>query len=59
MGRVIALVLLAALMLTVCVLTWGSLGSVVMLLGLILMGSSLLYQKFMTNRDEDQFQAEE
>ena len=59
MGRVIALVLLAAVLLTVCVLTWGSLGSVVMLLGLILMGSSLLYQKFMTNRDEDRFKTED
>ena len=59
MARAIALAVLAAVLLTVCILTWGSLGSAVMLLGLILMGSAVLYQKFMTNREEDRFRPEE
>ena len=47
--------LLAAGMLAVMVLTWGSLGSVVMAFGLISMGSALLYQRFLNREDPDQW----
>lgn len=57
-GRVILLVLLAAVMLVGAILTWGSIGSVLLVFCLILMGLSLLWQKTMTNRDEDYFQSE-
>ena len=56
--RKILLVVLALVLLTVMVLTWGSIGSAVMALCLILMASSLLFQKFLTNRDVDDFQIE-
>ena len=34
--------------------TWGSIGSAVMGMGLLTMGSGLLYQRFL-NRDESDF----
>ena len=58
MFRILILVILAVLMLTVMFLTWGSIGSAVMAFGLLTMGAALLYQKFLTNRDPDQFQEE-
>ena len=36
------------------VATWGSIGSAVMGMGLLTMGSGLLYQRFL-NRDESDF----
>ena len=57
--RSILLVVLALVLLTLMVLTWGSLGSAVMALCLILMAASLLFQKFLTNRDTSDFQMEE
>ena len=57
--RIILLVILALVLLTVMVLTWGSLGSAVMALCLILMAASLLFQKFLTNRDTSDFQMED
>ena len=57
MGKIL-LILLAAALLTVMVLTWGSLGSAVMGLCLITMVSALLVQRFLTNRDNDQFDME-
>ena len=57
--RIILLVILALVLLTVMVLTWGSLGSAVTALCLILMAASLLFQKFLTNRDTSDFQIEE
>ena len=56
--RRILLIALALFLVTVMILTWGSLGSAVMALCLILMVSSLLFQKFLTNRDADDFQEE-
>lgn len=47
----VTLVLLAA----VIVLTWGSLGSAVLVFCLIMMGAALLYQHFVTNQDSDDF----
>ena len=56
--RTILLIALALFLVTVMILTWGSLGSAVMALCLILMVSSLLFQRFLTNRDADDFQEE-
>ena len=56
--RTILLIAFALFLVTVMILTWGSLGSAVMALCLILMVSSLLFQKFLTNRDADDFQEE-
>ena len=39
----------------VMVLTWGSIGSAVMALALISMGSALLYQRFLHREDPDQW----
>ena len=55
MSRTIVLLILAAAMLIVSILTWGSLGSAVLVFCLIIMAAALLYQHFLTNRDEDSF----
>lgn len=47
------------LMLAVMVLTWGSVGSAVMAYGLIMMLSALLYQRFITRREESDYQMED
>ena len=57
--RSILLVVLALVLLTLMVLTWGSLGSAVMGLCLITLAASLLFQKFLTNRDAGDFQMED
>lgn len=56
--RIAILVILAAVILVVAILTWGSMGSVAMVFCLILMGLSLLHQHFLTNRDDDYFDSE-
>ena len=53
--RIALLVVLAVGMAAVVILTWGSIGSIVMIFCLILMGLSLLYQHFITNRDDEYF----
>ena len=53
--RIAVLVILAVVMLVVAILTWGSIGSIVMIFCLILLGLSLLYQHFITNRDDEYF----
>ena len=58
MGPAVILAVLAAATLAVSILTWGSLGSGVLLFCLITMAAGILYQKFLTNRDEDYFQDE-
>ena len=45
--------LLAAVMVWIMVAAWGSIGSAVMALGLISMGSALLYQRFLNRDDPD------
>ena len=57
--RTILLVTLAAILVAVMVLTWGSLGSAVMAFCLITMVAAILFQKFLTNRDADDFQMED
>jgi len=53
--RITILAILALVMLAVAILTWGSIGSIVMIFCLILLGLSLLYQHFITNRDDEYF----
>ena len=55
MVRTVALVLLAAAMLGIMLATWGSIGSAVMAMGLISMGSALLYRRFLNREDPDQW----
>ena len=53
--RVVVLAILAAVLLIVAIVTWGSLGSAVCVYGLIMMAAALLYQRFLTHREEDDF----
>ena len=53
--RVALLAILAAVFLIVAIATWGSLGSAVCVYGLIMMAAALLYQRFLTHREEDDF----
>ena len=53
--RIALLIILAIVMLVVAILTWGSVGSLVMVLCLILMGLSMLYNHFIINRDDEYF----
>ena len=55
MVRTALLVLLAAAMLGIMLATWGSIGSAVMAMGLISMGSALLYRRFLNREDPDQW----
>ena len=43
-------------MVIVMIATWGSIGSAVMALGLISMGSALLYQRFLNRDDPDVYE---
>ena len=58
MVRTILLIVLTAVLLITAILTWGSLGSAVCIYGLIMLGASLLYQRFLTHRSEDDFKDE-
>ena len=58
MVRKILLIALALVLITVMLTTWGSIGSVVMLFCLLLMGAAMLYQHLLTNREEDDWQTE-
>ena len=42
-----------AVILAVIILTWGSIGSAVCVYGLIMLAASLIYQRFLTNREDD------
>ena len=53
--RALLLGLMALGMTAVMVLFWGSIGSAVMALGLLSMGSALLYQRFLNREDPDQW----
>ena len=53
MVRTILLIILGAVLLCTAVLTWGSLGSAVCVYGLIMTAASLIYQRFLTNREDD------
>ena len=56
--RTILLIVLMAVLLITAILTWGSIGSAVCVYGLIMMGASLLYQRFLIHRGEDDFKDE-
>ena len=58
MLRRLPLILLVLALLAVAIATWGSIGSVCMILCLLLMPATVLYQKFLTNADEDLWQEE-
>ena len=55
MVRMFLLLALAGTMTAVMIATWGSIGSAVMAMGLISMGSALLYQRFLNREDRDQW----
>ena len=55
MRRNAALIGLAVVMAAVMVATWGSIGSAVMAMGLVTMGSALLCQRFLNHEDPDQW----
>ena len=56
MLRIAALVGLAAVMVTLMIATWGSIGSAAMAMGLITMGAALLYRRFLNREDPDQWE---
>lgn len=58
-ARKLLLLALAAVLITVIILTWGSIGSVTLTFCLLLMGASLLYQRFLTNGDSNDFDMEQ
>ena len=53
--RMLLLLALGAAMAILMVATWGSIGSAVMAMGLITMGSALLYQRFLNREDPEQW----
>ena len=53
--RTIVLAVLALVMAAVAILTWGSVGSLIMVFCLIMMGMGLLYSHFLTNRDDSDY----
>ena len=57
--RKIILILLVLVLLAVAIATWGSLGSASLIFCLILMGASLLYQHFLTNNEENDYDMEQ
>lgn len=56
--RKVILFALAAILTIVMFTTWGSIGSVIMLLCLLLMGAALVYQHFLINRDNEEYQSD-
>ena len=58
-GRKILLWVFIALIVAVIIFTWGSIGSAVTGFCLITMVAAILFQKFLTNRDESDFQMED
>ncbi|MBQ3503067.1 MAG: hypothetical protein IJA75_00005 [Oscillospiraceae bacterium] len=52
-GRILFLILFALALLTVAILTWGSIGSMTLIFCLILMGLSLLWHWSVYTRDEN------
>ena len=53
--QIFLLVLLAIAITTLMLVTWGSIGSVLCALLLIIMVVALLYRKFVLERNEDDF----
>lgn len=59
MMKLILLIAVALALIVTMVLTWGSIGSGICAYCLIMMAGSLLYQKFITNREDNPFRWEE
>ena len=53
--RTALLVILALVMVIVAIVTWGSVGSLIMVFCLIMMGLGLLHSHFLTNRDDSDY----
>ena len=53
------LILLALALLAVAIATWGSLGSASLIFCLLLMAASLLYQRFLTNNEDNDYDMEQ
>ena len=56
--QVLLLVLLALILAAVMLVTWGSIGSAMCAMCLLLMGAALLYRRFVLDRDSDDFKME-
>lgn len=52
------LAILLAGLLAAIILTWGSIGSILLTFCLLLSGAALLYQRFLTNRDDTDWNME-
>ena len=58
-GRKLLLAAFTLFLLVVIVLTWGSIGSAALVLCLFLMGASLLYQRFLINYEDNDYDMEQ
>lgn len=56
--QILLLVLLALTLVAVMIATWGSIGSAMCAMCLLLMGAALLYRRFVLDRDSDDFKME-
>lgn len=52
------LIAVALFLLVLALTTWGSIGSILCVFCLIIMGAALLYRKLVLERDEDDFKME-
>ena len=53
------LLVIAVSLILVIILTWGSIGSITLLFCLIMLAGSLLYQRYLTNHEENDFDMEQ
>ena len=58
MLRRILLIGFAILLACIAIATWGSIGSATMVFCLLMMGASVLYQHFLTNQENDDWQSQ-
>lgn len=58
-ARKVFLVLFALALLALAIATWGSLGSATLIFCLLLMAASLLYQRFLTNNESNDYDMEQ
>ena len=57
--RICLLILVALVLLSLSIATWGSLGSAVCIYCLITMGAALLFKRFLINRDSEDYQTDD
>lgn len=53
------LLVIAVSLILVIILTWGSIGSITLLFCLIMLAGSLLYQQYLTNHENNDFDMEQ